>query len=234
MTTVQRKTDRVAIASLVLGMIPIAIVILTAIFDMIAPYANTNFIWRKLVLNIIFPMAFISAIICGHIARSRIKKYPDTLTGSRIPFAGLVMGYTVLICTVLVVLPNLAPVSERAHRVCCMSQQRGIWKTAVAWGNDHSNSFPPDLQTLVKEGCISPYIFICPSSGRETGSISQVDHWSDYIIVSNRNLNDGQAVLIYEKPDCHNGKGGHVTMANGSSTWYNADEYKHRTEGLNR
>lgn len=35
----------------------------------------------------------IPAVICGHVARSRIKKQPMLLTGSGLAFAGLITGY---------------------------------------------------------------------------------------------------------------------------------------------
>ena len=235
MTIVQRKTDGLAIASLVLGILPIAIVVL----GMIAPREFIPMvIWQRLVLDIIFPLVLILAVICGHVARSRIKKSPDTLTGGGIASTGLVMGYTLLVLCVLSLIISSAinKIKEDARYINCMSNQHFIYKAAAEWGNDHSNSFPPDLQTLVNEGRLSSNsdAFICPCSGRKTGPISQVDQWSDYIIVSNRNFGDGQSVLIYEKPDCHKGKGGNVTMANGSSIWCNAEEYHRRTDGLKR
>ena len=39
------------------------------------------------------PVSGIPAIICGHMARSKIKMEPDTLTGDGMALAGLIMGY---------------------------------------------------------------------------------------------------------------------------------------------
>jgi hypothetical protein len=39
------------------------------------------------------PISGIPAIICGHMARSRIKDSPETLTGNGMAMAGLIMGY---------------------------------------------------------------------------------------------------------------------------------------------
>ena len=133
-------------------------------------------------------------------------------------------------------LPNLSRVREKVCSANCISNQTAIWKAATLWGLNprHSSrpSFPPDFQTLVKDGGVSPEMFICPSSGRKPGPMSQVDQWSDYIMVPNRNADDGQAVLIYEKSDCHNGEGGNVILVCGKTIWCNADEYRRRTGGL--
>jgi len=233
MTTGQRKMDGVAIASLILGMIPIASLVL----GIISPIFGC--------LLVFCIISSIPAVICGHIAKSRIKKNPDTLRGGSIASAGLVMGYAMLAFFVLglLILPGHIDSRENARRVCCLMQQNSIYKAAAAWSTNHNNSYPPDLQTLVNEGRLDPgtdifrCVFMCLPSlspGRYIGPTSQVDQWSDYIIVSNRNFGDGQAVLIYEKPDCHKGKGGNATMANGTGRWYDAEEYRRLIDGLKR
>lgn len=47
------------------------------------------------------PIAGIPAIICGHMARSRIKMEPDSLTGDGMAMAGLIMGYFSIIIFIL-------------------------------------------------------------------------------------------------------------------------------------
>ena len=51
---------------------------------------------------IIGPLGYIPGIIFGHAARSECKKNPE-LMGSRIALAGLIIGYTFLVLTVIVV-----------------------------------------------------------------------------------------------------------------------------------
>jgi hypothetical protein len=43
----------------------------------------------------------IGAIICGHMARSEIKKNPDTKTGDGFAITGLVLGWGLVLLTVL-------------------------------------------------------------------------------------------------------------------------------------
>ena len=63
-------------------------------------------IWA-LVLGIValvcccLPLA-IPAIICGHLARARIKQMPESTSGSGMAMAGLVMGYVSVIAFILV------------------------------------------------------------------------------------------------------------------------------------
>ncbi|HOV96336.1 MAG TPA: DUF4190 domain-containing protein [Thermomonas sp.] len=46
----------------------------------------------------------IIAIICGHMARSEIRRSPDTQEGDGLAVAGLVMGYLVIAFSVLAVI----------------------------------------------------------------------------------------------------------------------------------
>jgi len=47
------------------------------------------------------PISGIPAIICGHMARSKIKMEPDTLTGDGMALAGLIMGYFSIVAVIL-------------------------------------------------------------------------------------------------------------------------------------
>ena len=51
------------------------------------------------------PITGIPAIICGHMARSKIKMNPDNLSGEGMALAGLIMGYfSVVACIILAML----------------------------------------------------------------------------------------------------------------------------------
>ncbi len=51
------------------------------------------------------PISGIPAIICGHMARSKIKMEPDAWTGDGMALAGLIMGYfSVILFFLLVVI----------------------------------------------------------------------------------------------------------------------------------
>ena len=115
MTTIQKQTVGVAIASLVLG-----------ILGMI----------------MIGPLGSIPAVICGHIALSRIKKNPDTLTGDGLALTGLILGY-VQIGLMLMILPLLAAIAipavvkakENAQRYSCFSNLHQIEFAKEQWAS---------------------------------------------------------------------------------------------------
>ena len=56
------------------------------------------------------PFSGVPAIVCGHIARSRIKSNPS-LTGSRIAFTGLMLGYIMTILGIAILLSQGKPVT---------------------------------------------------------------------------------------------------------------------------
>ena len=47
------------------------------------------------------PITGIPAIICGHMARARIKIDPDKLTGEGMALAGLIMGYFSIVAFII-------------------------------------------------------------------------------------------------------------------------------------
>ena len=58
----------------------------------------------SLVLGILGMFLFIPAIpaiICGHVARSRIKRHPHIYAGNGMALAGLILGYVVIIVTIV-------------------------------------------------------------------------------------------------------------------------------------
>ena len=82
MTTQQKQRVGVAVASLVLGILG---------------------------LILLGPLGSIPAVICGHIALSRIKKNPEMLSGDGMALAGLILGY-VQIAFMIVLVPLLAAI----------------------------------------------------------------------------------------------------------------------------
>jgi len=47
------------------------------------------------------PLTAIPAVICGHMARAKIKEEPDKWTGDGMALAGLIMGYFSIVATIL-------------------------------------------------------------------------------------------------------------------------------------
>ena len=113
MTTTQKQTVGVAIASLVLGILG---------------------------LILIGPLGSVPAVICGHIALSKIKQSPEFLTGDGMALAGLILGYVqiglmvILIPMVLAItIPAVAKARESAQRAGCFNNLKQIELAKEQW-----------------------------------------------------------------------------------------------------
>jgi hypothetical protein len=113
MTTVQKQTAGLAITSLVLGILG---------FVMLGP------------------LGAIPAIICGHIAKSKINANPETLTGEGMALAGLIMGYVQIGLLVLMVplmaaiaIPSFVKARETSQLNACINNMRQIDSAKEQW-----------------------------------------------------------------------------------------------------
>ena len=93
MTTDQKQIERLAIASRALAISSIVILILSFI---ILPAFIPFIICEKVFIRVFLPATLIAAVICGHVARSRIKKNPNSLRGLNITRIVLLMAYPML------------------------------------------------------------------------------------------------------------------------------------------
>lgn len=75
--SVPRQTSAMAIVSLVLGLLG----------------------WTLLPF-----LGSVGAIVCGHMARAEIRRHPATVEGDGLAVAGLVLGWSLVILTVLAIL----------------------------------------------------------------------------------------------------------------------------------
>ena len=112
MTTQQKQRVGVAVASLVLGILG---------------------------LMIIGPFGSIPAVICGHVAQSRIKKNPEGLEGAGLALAGLILGYVqigfmVLVLPLLaaILIPAVSKARTSAGMVATISNGAHIYKSVFA------------------------------------------------------------------------------------------------------
>ena len=147
MTTNQKQTVGVAIASLVLGILG---------------------------LILIGPLGSIPAVICGHIALSRIKKNPDALAGDGLALTGLILGY-IQIGFMLLILPLLAAIAipavvkakENAQRYSCFSNLHQIEFAKEKWASqtnqkDHAGVDTNAISRFLANGTVPR----CPAGGR--------------------------------------------------------------------
>ncbi|MBU4199336.1 MAG: DUF4190 domain-containing protein [Verrucomicrobia bacterium] len=106
MTDIQKKTAGIAITSMVFGIL--------------------GFVCLG-------PLGAIPAVICGHIAKSRIKASAGSLNGDGFARAGLILGYVgigLMIVSIfimfLITTPNFAKARETARQNACINNMKQI------------------------------------------------------------------------------------------------------------
>lgn len=104
----------------------------------------------------------IPAIICGHLALSKIKNSSGAIGGKGMAIAGLVMGYMSLVFGVFyfvvlaaLAVPTFAKVQEKSLVVKSINNARQIVIACKLYASDHNGNYPGDLNELVKTGGIS-------------------------------------------------------------------------------
>lgn len=113
----------------------------------------------------------IPAVICGHIAKSRIKKSSGAITGSGMATAGLVTGYlSIALIPIIASLAALAtPVILKAHQKSEMLQTssagKEIFVALIEFDEDHGK-LPDQLIELETEGYIYDLEHLQPKSGK--------------------------------------------------------------------
>lgn len=150
MTEAQKQTVGVAIASLVLGILG----------------------WF-----LIGPLGSIPAVICGHVAKSRIKKDPEALTGDGMALAGLILGYVQIGFVVLMIplmaaiaIPSFVKARDVSQRNACVNNMRMVdsAKEQAAMAHRYSDG------DVAPEEQVSDYLRggfagrICPKGGAYT------------------------------------------------------------------
>ena len=117
----QKKTAGVAVASLVLGILG---------------------------LILIGPLGSIPAVICGHLALSRLRKNPEGLGGDGLATAGLIMGY-IQIGLMVVMLPLLAAIILPA--ITRATSQAGMISTVANGANIYRSFFASQMNSEIAE-----------------------------------------------------------------------------------
>lgn len=120
-SSVQPKTSRLAITSLVLGILGVV-----------------------LLLACIGPLFAIPGVICGHMAHSRIKRSGGTLTGGGLALGGIITGYVSIALSVFLIpmmaaiaIPNFVKARDTAMRNACVNNLRQIETAKEIWALEH-------------------------------------------------------------------------------------------------
>ena len=117
-------------------------------------------------------LAALPAIICGHMAQSRIRRAAGAIGGSGMALAGTIIGYLsfALLIPIIAILAGLAlpvfsQVQLRGKQVKSLSNAKQIAMACKMYALNHDDAFPPTLEELVPEFLPNREVFICPLSG---------------------------------------------------------------------
>ena len=143
--SVQPKTSALAIVSLVLGIL-------------------------SMILCFVGPVFGIPAIICGHMAASRINRSGGSLSGKGLAIAGFVTGYANIAIMVLllpIAIPNFVRARHVAQMNSCKNNLRVIVSAKQQWALEKGK----DAAAAPTEADIKPYLGrdqvmpVCPAGG---------------------------------------------------------------------
>ena len=132
-------------------------------------------IW-SLVLGILGLTCFclltaIPAVICGHVAQSRIRRSAGTLTGEGLALGGMITGYVAIALSIFVIpmlaaiaIPNFVKARTTAQMNACINNLRQIDGAKQQWALDNKKeqTDTPTAQDL------APYLkvqLVCPVGG---------------------------------------------------------------------
>jgi hypothetical protein len=113
----------------------------------------------------------IPAVICGHLAKSKINARPDLYRGEGMALAGLITGYIGLALIALlpilagIALPVFGEVQLRGKQTKSLANAKTIATACKIYALDHNGDFPPTLDALGPEHLPDRAILICPLSG---------------------------------------------------------------------
>ena len=113
------------------------------------------------------PLLGIPAIICGHVARSKIERSNGQLTGGGVALAGLILGYMsfVLIVPLLaaIAIPSFVNARTKAQQNACINNLRLLSGARDQYALDHDGRAPGSTQELVPVYLAKTPT--CPASG---------------------------------------------------------------------
>jgi len=166
------------------------------------------------ILGLVFcPLVGIVGLILGIIATVRAGREPQRYGGKGMAIGGICTGAAGLLFVPMllaILLPSLSRAREITKRAVDASNLRGIGMAIIVYASDHGDQFPPDLQTLVADGSVSPKQFIDPSSGNAPPRC-------DYYYVTGLAVKDPAGwIVAYSDPAYHNGEGANVLYLDSS------------------
>lgn len=123
--------------------------------------------------GLIYPGSFIAGIICGHLAKTELKR-DTSLKGRGLANTGLIAGYSILalIVSVMLYLTTVyGRVKDRSQETSCHNNLKYILLTQQTWGDDHHKTSKDtvtlkDVEVQMSRALkVYPKFLTCPSGG---------------------------------------------------------------------
>ncbi len=170
------------------------------------------------------PVLGIPAVICGHIALSKIKSSNGKFSGSGMATTGLVIGYISIVLTViwilfsLIAIPKFMSAAKEARQVTCISRIRQIGAACQVYKIGYM-VYPDTLSRLYPEYISNLEIFTCPNTCDCISSAEEIDEYSSYIYDCDcANDDSGKTPMICDKEGNHP-DGVNCYFSNGETEW---------------
>ena len=137
------------------------------------PLAIWSLVLGILGLTCFYLLTAIPAVICGHLAWSRIKRSGGALTGEGLALAGMITGYIgiglslfVLPLLLAIAIPNFVKARSTAQRNACISNLRQIDGAKHSWAleNGKKNTDTPTA-TDIAGYLLNERLPVCPAHG---------------------------------------------------------------------
>lgn len=148
-----------------------------------APLATTSLVLGILGLLCFSILTAIPAVICGHLARSRIKQSAGSLTGNGLALGGLITGYIGCALALLMIplmlavaIPSFVKARDTATMHVCLNNLHMIEAAKQRWALEHKKETTDtptlnDLSTYLRDGQMP----VCPAGGAYViGSVGQL------------------------------------------------------------
>lgn len=132
------------------------------------------------------PLTAIPAIICGHIARSRIRRMPALYHGANQALTGVILGYLSIFLTTVILAETLLPVltkaKDRVQENLCINNMKEVALAFNIWRADNGGRFPFHVSTNAG-GTLE---FALPSE--ESGDPNSYRHLAVLDAISNKKI----------------------------------------------
>lgn len=118
---------------------------------------------------------------------------------------------------------------EKPSRASCMSNLSQIGRACVMYSMDHNDALPTSFSQL-QTAEAPPKVFVCPLSKHKPGNLSEVDQWTDYVLVTNQTAaSPAETIVAYCKPENHKGNGCNILLNDGSVIWSKTEDFSNLT-----